>query len=181
MKDQNDPPNEIAEVVDDMHDSKVVEARDYQPEEGEIPDPQIERTDSSLAIPSFEFQEAQKCALLGMNLSDSNQNSRTVNNVSTDSRTPKWGNEEEISKILINSEMALVIEMEWKQPKYRNKKAATPSTSLIRKSSRIAQVDVGYISSSPGWPSNHKVRDKEASKNIEDGTQKNLKELGIGK
>lgn len=72
-------------------------------------------------------------------------------------------------------------EMEWNQPKHRSKKEATPSISLIRKSSRIAQVDVGYVSSSPGRPSNHKVRDMEASKNIADGTQKTLKELGIGK
>lgn len=109
MINQNDPPKAKDEVVDDTYENKAVEARDCQPEEGEIPDPQVERTDSSVAIPSYEIQEAQKCAILGLSLSDSDQHSRMENIISTE-----WGNEDEISKTLTNPEVAFVSEMEWK-------------------------------------------------------------------
>lgn len=64
-------------MVDDTYENQAAEARDYQSEEGEIPDPQVERTNSSVAIPSFEIQEAQKCVILGLSLLDSDQHSRT--------------------------------------------------------------------------------------------------------
>lgn len=152
LKDQTDYPNDIVEVVADKFERKELQEKNDQPEEGEIPDSQEEKTDSSLLMPSLEIQEAQKCAILGLNLSDSDWGSKSANsdlNDSNASRTPNWGNQEEISKILSNPKAAPEINVEWKIPKHKNKKGTTPSTSLLRKSSRIAQVDVGYTSSSP--------------------------------
>lgn len=168
-------------VIADTFAGKEMQNKEEQPEEGEITGSQEEKTNSSPFMNNTKMQEAQKCTIMGMNLSDSDQNLKIVNSASHDSITPKWGNEDEISRLLKNSEVVLEKEADWKIPKYRNKKGSTPSASQLRKSNKISQVDVGYISSSPGRPSNHKVRDKEASKNIVDGTQKTLKELGIGK
>lgn len=79
LKDQTDYPNDIAEVVADTFEGKQLQEKYNQPEEGEIPDSQEEKTDSSLLMPSLEIQEAQKCAILGLNLSDSNQGSKIAN------------------------------------------------------------------------------------------------------
>ncbi|XP_059078036.1 uncharacterized protein LOC131876614 [Cryptomeria japonica] len=165
-------PNE-----EDQKDEDTKEAK--QPKEGHIISSQEEKVDSSPLMISFDMQEAKKCAILGMNLLDSDQASKIVNSSSHDSKSPNWGNEEEISRILSNPEVVLEKEADWKIPKHRNKKGSIPSAAQLRKSSRIAQVDVEYVSSSLGQPSSHKFREKEASKNIVDGTQKTLKELGI--
>lgn len=135
-------PNE-----EDHKDKETKEVE--QSKEGEITGSQEEKIDSSPLTIRSDLQEAQKCDILGMNLSDSDQASKIVNSFSHDSRSPNWGNEEEISRILSNPEAGFEKEADWKIPKHRNKKGSTPSATQLRKSSTIAQVDVGYVSSSP--------------------------------
>ncbi|XP_059075162.1 uncharacterized protein LOC131875148 [Cryptomeria japonica] len=87
-------------VIVDTYASKETQKKEDQPKEGEIPGSQEEKFGSSPLMISSEMQEAQKCAILGINLSDSDQNSKIVNSASHDSRFPNWGNEDEISRIL---------------------------------------------------------------------------------
>ncbi|XP_059068534.1 uncharacterized protein LOC131859039 [Cryptomeria japonica] len=105
QKDQTNYPNDIVEVVVDTCEGNELQEKNDQPEEGEIPASQEEKTDSSLLMSSLEIQEAQKCSILGLNLSDLEWSSKLANsdlNDSNASRTPNWGNEEEICKILSN-------------------------------------------------------------------------------
>ncbi|XP_059067437.1 uncharacterized protein LOC131858263 [Cryptomeria japonica] len=148
--DQNEPSKEntqmvIADTLASKEDSNEEDQKDKdikeveQCKEGEITGSQEEKADSSPLTNSSNFQEAHKCAILGLSLSDSDHAYKIVNNSSHESRSPIWGNEEEIHRILSDLEAVFEKEAEWKIPKHRNKKGSTPSASQIMKSNRIAQ------------------------------------------